>query len=153
MEYLFSKNFPLATNYVVDYLAIGKNSGGYEFVFIELESTSGNITTIDGGFGSTIRKGINQINDWNIWLEENYSSISAVFGKSLGEKGQMPKEFFKLDKSRLHFAVIAGRRADFNEKTYTLKRKLLKENNIQIFHYDNLIDGVEFLLRDNISGS
>ena len=54
------KEFELPPNYLVDYLLVGKNSGGYEFVFIELENATGQITNNDGEFGTTIRKGIKQ---------------------------------------------------------------------------------------------
>jgi hypothetical protein len=59
---------------------------------------------------------------------------------------QLPREFHELDKSRLHYVIIAGRRSDFTKKTYQLRRKLLKSNNILLLHYDNLFDSVDFLL-------
>jgi len=40
---------------------------------------------------------------------------------------------------------VAGRRSDFSDKTYELKRKYLKRNNINILHYDNLFDSFDFL--------
>lgn len=140
------KEFELPPNHIVDYLLVGKNSGGYEFVFIELENATGQITNTDGEFGTTIRKGIKQVNDWDNWLESNYSSLRLVYDKSIGSMEQLPREFYELDKSRLHYVVIAGRRKDFTKKTYQLKRKLLKSNNILLLHYDNLFDSVDFLL-------
>ena len=41
--YLFPE-FQLGNSYKADYLLVGKSSGGYEFIFIELESPYGNIT-------------------------------------------------------------------------------------------------------------
>src|SRR5690606_10864999 len=35
------KEFPLPPSYQADYLIVGENSGGYEFVFVELEAPSG----------------------------------------------------------------------------------------------------------------
>ncbi len=140
------KEFELPPNHVADYLLVGKNSGGYEFVFIELESCYGQITNTDGEFGTTIRKGIKQINDWDNWLESNYASLRLVYDKYLGTIEPLPREFHELDKSRLHYVVIAGRRKDFTKKTYQLRRKLLKSNNILLLHYDNLFDSVSFLL-------
>jgi len=140
------KEFELSPNYLVDYLLVGKSSGGYEFIFIELENSHGQITNANGEFGTTIRKGIKQINDWDDWLESNFSSLRLVFDKYIGTVEQLPREFYQLDKSRLHYVVIAGRREDFSKKTYQLKRKLLKSNNTLLLHYDNLIDSVDFLL-------
>jgi Domain of unknown function (DUF4263) len=140
------KEFELPPNHFVDYLLVGQNSGGYEFVFIELENIYGQITNKDGEYGSTIRKGLKQISDWESWLEKNYSSLKLVYDKYLGTIEQLPGEFHELDKSRIHFVVIAGRRKDFNKKTYEQKRKLLKANNINLLHYDNLLDSVDFLM-------
>lgn len=141
------KEFELPPNYLVDYLLVGKNSGGYEFVFIELENSFGQVTNKDGEFGTTIRKGLKQINDWNRWLDSNYSSLKLVYEKYLGSIEQLPREFHELEKSRLHYVVIAGRRKDFTKKTYELKRQLLKSNNILLLHYDNLFESVNFLLK------
>lgn len=146
-EAFLFKEFPLGTNYITDFLLIGKNSGGYEFIFVEMESPQGLITLKDGEFGDVIRKGISQVKDWNRWLEANYTSLSSEFEKHLGNyKKSLPKEFYKLDKSRLHYVVIAGRREDFTEKTYSLKRELHRDNNITLMHYDNLIDCIKTLI-------
>lgn len=140
------KEFELPPNHLVDYLLVGKNSGGYEFVFVELENPTGQITNNNGEFGVTIRKGIKQIGDWDNWLESSYSSLRLVYDKYIGSMEQLPREFYELDKSRLHYAVIAGRRKDFTKKTYQLKRRLLKSSNILLLHYDNLFDSVDLLL-------
>lgn len=50
--------FMLGNSYKVDYLLIGRNSGGHEFVFVELEKPNGSITTRDGELGDTFRKGL-----------------------------------------------------------------------------------------------
>lgn len=142
------KEFELPPNHVVDYLLVGKNSGGYEFIFVELENSFGQITTTDGEFGVTIRKGLKQVNNWDSWLENNYNSLKQVYDKYLGHHvTDLPREFYELDKSRFHFVVVAGRRKDFSKKTYQLKRRLLKANNILLLHYDNLIDSADFLLK------
>ena len=70
-----------------------------------------------------------------------------MFDKYLGTQEQLPNEFFELDKSRIHYAVIAGRRSDFTKKTYQLKRKILKSDSILILHYDNIFDSVDYLLQ------
>lgn len=135
--YLFPE-FQLGNSYKADYLLVGKASGGYEFVFVELENPYGRITVEDGDFGDVIRKGIRQINDWKSWIEANYNSISETFQKDI-DKG-LPKEFYKYDSSRIHYVVVAGRRDDYTGKTYTLNRRLLKEQDINLLHYDNVYD-------------
>ena len=145
------REFELPPNYIADFLLVGKNSGGYEFIFVELESPYGQIVTKDGDFGNVIRKGIKQVMDWDSWLEKNYYSLRLVFEKHLGKMESLPKEFFELEKSRIHYVVIAGRRSDYKEKTYELRRRLLKSNNILLLHYDNLFK-VEALLESTLLG-
>lgn len=137
--YIFPE-FELPPNFRVDYLLVGKSSGGYEFIFVELESIYKNITIKDGSFGETIRKGLRQIEDWDSWIEANFSHLRLVFEKLLKDGENLPKEFLELDKSRIHYALVAGKRSDYNEKTYRLRRKHQKENEVLILHYDNLFD-------------
>jgi hypothetical protein len=146
--YLF-KEFELPATYKADYLLIGKNSDGYHFIFIELENPSGSITTKDGSFGLTIRKGIKQVQSWDRWLEGNFHSLSLVLDKSKNSRVELPKEFRVLNKTRINYVVIAGRRADFNENTYDAKRKLLRTDNIMLLHYDNLIDSFRLFQSTN----
>lgn len=140
------REFPLGTNFVADYLLVGKNSGGYHFVFVELENPCGQICTKEGDWGQTIRKGIRQVNDWNSWLESNYTHLRPIFEKYLGSMLPLPREFSQLDKSRFHFVVIAGRRDDFTDKSYEAQRRLQRDSNILILHYDNLIDAAHYVL-------
>jgi len=81
-----------------------------------------------------------QVNKWDIWLEENFSALRPIFEKSLGVKETvLSREFSVFDKTKIYFAVLAGRRHNFNELTRRLKRNDLKKN-IELFHYDNLLD-------------
>lgn len=141
------KEFAMPPNFVADYLLVGKSSGGYQFVFVELQSPTGAITNAGGSFGTTLRKGIKQIEDWDEWIDSNYANLELFFSKSMWPEAELPKEFRKLDKSRIHYTLVAGRRPDFKDKTYTLQRKLKKERNINLLHYDNLIDTLEDLKR------
>jgi len=137
--YLFPE-FPLSTNHVADYLIVGKNSGGHEFIFIELESIYGSITKGNGSIGESIRKGINQIEDWKFWLEKNFGNLSTQFDKYRNKNKLLPGEYLDFDQSRMHYVVIAGRRENYTDYTYRKRRTLFKESNIKLLHYDNLID-------------
>lgn len=145
--YLFPE-FELGNSYKADFLLIGKSSSGYEFIFIEFESPIGNVTIGDGELGEVFRKGLKQINDWEEWLEANYGSLHDNFNKVKSSEKSLDKEFYKFDRTRIHFVVIAGRRNDFKEKTYRIKRKKIIEENIMLFHYDNLYDSAFDILCD-----
>jgi hypothetical protein len=137
--YLFPE-FQLGNSYKVDNLLIGKNSDGWHFVFVELEAPVGDITLKDGELGSAFRKGLTQVADWDIWLEAQYGSLVETFDKYRRIDMPLPREFMTLDKSRIHYVVIAGRRADFKDKTYRIRRKKHKDSSELLLHYDNLID-------------
>jgi hypothetical protein len=98
----------LGTTHQVDYLMLGRNSDGFYFVFVELESPYGNITIGDGDEGEVIRKGLNQVDDWDRWLEEHYGSVSETLGKYRHQDYNLPEEFYKLDKTRIKYGVAIG---------------------------------------------
>lgn len=152
------REFELPPYYKVDFLLAGKNSMGYEFVFVEFESPTGSIINADGDFGEVIRKGLKQVEDWEAWIEANYSVMKLVYNKMLMKslilpnsilelETQLPDEFFELDKTRIHFAVVAGRRKDFSPKAYRKKRKLFKDKGVLLLHYDNLLDSTKELIK------
>jgi hypothetical protein len=145
--YLFPE-FQLSASYKADYVLVGQNSDGYHFVFIEFENPFGNITRKDGSFGETIRKGIIQIDDWELWLEENFSHLRTIFEKELGDS-TLPREFSVFDKSRVHFVVVAGKREDYTKKTYRLRRQHSEQRKILVIHYDNLIDYTNQVIGDS----
>ncbi|MBD2415454.1 hypothetical protein FACHB389_19155 [Nostoc calcicola FACHB-389] len=138
--YLFPE-FQLGNSYQADYLIIGRGSGGHQFVFVELEAPKGNgIILTDGELGEVFRKGKKQLRDWQGWLDGYYSSLKETFNKSRRADALLPDEFVTMDRSRLHFVVIAGKRNNFTNKTYEIKRRENMDTNILLLHYDNLID-------------
>ena len=145
--YLFPE-FPLGTNYKVDYLLTGKNSFGFHFMFIELENIYNGITNSNGSFGQTIRKGINQVNGWELWLEKNYNHLKPIYEKNLNPNQKLPNEFFEFDKTKISYTVVGGRREDYDETTYRSRGKHRDESKIIILHYDNVIDSSKLVLRE-----
>jgi len=143
--YLFPE-FQLGNSHQVDYLLVGNGSGGYEFVFVELEAPSGQITRANGDLGASFRKGLAQIQDWNEWLESRYVALQETFGKYIQPDTTLPSEFTCLDKSRLHFVVVAGRRHNFQDRTYRIRRKKLSSEQCLLLHYDNLYDAAKYLI-------
>ena len=144
-RYIFQE-FPLPPNHQADFLIIGRNSNGFHFLFIELENPYGNITLKNGEYGETIRKGIGQVGDWKRWLDKNFTTLINVFNKYRSPHENLPSEFYEYDSTRMEYLVIAGRRNDYNDKTYLLRRESLK-NGIKMLHYDNLIDETRWLLK------
>lgn len=148
-EAVLFKEFQLGTSYKADYVLAGRASGGWQFIYVEFEKPYGSITLKDGGWGTTIRSGLNQIEDWKGYLEANYSSIKAEFEKHTNKP--LPKEFTSFDSSRIHYVVVAGRRNDFDchEKNRLLQRRVEQQQDIKIIHYDNLLDYARALIGKN----
>lgn len=142
--YIF-KEFELPPHYVCDYLIVGKNSDGYHFLLIEFENIYNNITISDGDFGTTIRKGLNQIDDWKSWMDKNFLTFSSNLNRFKNKRETLPDEFNDYDSTRFTYCVVAGRREDYKEKTYRKVRELSKQN-IILTHYDKLLEEAEFLL-------
>lgn len=143
-RYIFQE-VPLPPNHQADFLVIGKNSDGFHFLLFELENPYKGITTKDGSFGLTIRKGLSQIDDWKSWMDKNFTTLKNVLVKLKNPKLNLPTEFYEYDNTRFHYIVVAGRRENFSEKTYRLARTLKQQGTI-VIHYDNLIDESEKLI-------
>jgi len=80
-----------------------------------------------------------------MWLERYFNSLVESFKKSKYNFDPLPDEFVYLDKSRIHYVVIAGRRSNFTDKTYRIRRDY-KRNSVLILHYDNLLDSARNII-------
>lgn len=143
------KEFQLGNSYRTDYLLVGRNSHGWHFVFIELEAPVGKITLKNGELGLAFRKGLEQVANWDIWLQAQYNSLKETFDKYRRADICLPDEFFTLDTSRIHYVVVAGRRTDFKANTYRIRRNEKMGNSKLILHYDNLVDAAENIIGEN----
>ncbi len=111
--YLFPE-FPLGNDYRADYLLVGKGSGGYQFVFIELENPNGYVTLADGNLGQVIRGGENQILDWKEWVDANFHILKGFFDAEKSQSTELPQEFYRFDSTRMHYVVVGGTREDYS---------------------------------------
>ena len=144
--YLFPE-FELNASYKPDYVLVGGNSDGYHFIFIELENPYGRISKADGDFGEVLVKGIHQVELWRQFIESQWASLSKIFQKALKEGDpSLPNEFYQYDATRIHFAVIALRRANFASEFARRKRRNFLEQRIRVMHYDNLLDQARLVL-------
>nr|WP_259547327.1 DUF4263 domain-containing protein [Heyndrickxia oleronia] len=138
------KEFQIGTDFRADYILVGRGSGGYEFIFVELEHPSIKTFLKDSqDYAAPYRKGINQVNDWRRYLEKNFNTLAPVFKKALKVNDNLPSEFLENDSSRRHYIVIAGRRNHYEinqEKTYEIRRNEEKTSGIKLLHFDNLYD-------------
>lgn len=150
--YLF-KEFPLNTQYRADYLLVGKGSGGYEFIFIELEHPSNNPFKNNGTeLSQYYQNGINQVKSWERFLEQQFSSLQPKFNEAKKNGESIPSEFINNDSTRRHYVVVAGRREHYEQNSdysYAIRRYEQNSSRIKLLHYDNLIDFTESLIGEN----
>ena len=131
--------FQLGNTWEVDYLLVGRNSDGWHFLFIELQEPTGQIVLQDGEFGKCFREGFAQLKNWESWLEAHYPTLKETFDKSRNRKRDLPDEFYTMDKTRINYCVISGRRIDFTPVTYRRARDYRKQLTI-VTHYDKLVE-------------
>lgn len=146
--YLFPE-FLLGNTFKADYLIVGKNSAGYHFIFVEMENPYNQITKMDGTLAGTFRKGTKQIDDWKHYLESNFSRLQETFNKYKNQTLTLPSEFLNYEPGRIHYVVVAGRREDFNDRTYREKRAYKDNQKIELLHYDNLYDSAIAIIGNN----
>lgn len=140
------REFKIGTNFQADFLLIGEGSGGVEFVWVELESPNSQITLSNGDFGNAIRKGLSETEDWEKYLNSNFSTVRAELKKHKSPVVNFSDEFLDYDPERMHYVVVGGRRADWQEKTYDMRRKNLKNRRL-VLHYDNLLNQSDSLVK------
>lgn len=146
--YLFSE-FPLGTLYQADFLLAGKGSGGFQFIFIEFETPKSTAFRQDGILGEGTNKGLRQVEDWDAFIDANYITLKQEFDKAKSYQEPLPDEFISLDKSRIHYVVVSGRRDQYTELTYRTRRKMLSERDINLLHYDNIIESSHYVIGKN----
>ncbi len=150
--YLFPE-FELRANekvdYRADYLLLGKGSGGYEFVFVELESPNAGAVLQNGYPAKGTRSGQLQIKDWKRWLDNHYSELKDFFEREKSNHEELPAEFYQYDSTRMHYVVVSGTRNDYKPNTYYDRRSEKKDSGVILLHYDNLVDYSEELSARN----
>lgn len=150
--YLFPE-FELRANgkndYRADYLLLGKGSGGFEFVFVELESPNTGAVLQNGYPAKGTRSGQTQTKDWKRWLDNHYSELSPFFEKEKSTHEELSDEFYHYDSTRMYYVVVSGTRSDYNDTTYYDCRSEMRNSGVILLHYDNLLDYSEELLERN----
>lgn len=121
----------LGSQYIPDFLLPEMSSAGIQWVLVEIERSDAKLTTTSGQFGSTVRTAIQQIRDWQRWLEENRDYAIRPIpkgGLGLAELNLRPKGL-----------VIVGRRQSVTERFNNLRADCMRES-VEIITYDRVID-------------
>ena len=131
--------YSLGNEYRVDFLLVGKNSIGYQFVFVEFEDVNVNYRNKKSNSETEkVRKGITQIRDWKRWLDQNKAYFEnregiAEFGRNIPSWG-------------FYYCLVVSRRKKMDDMANKLRGEVQKEYvDLKIVSYDRLVDNVSMM--------
>lgn len=131
--------YSLGNEYRVDYLLVGKNSIGYQFVFVEFEDVNVNYRNKKSNSETEkVRKGITQIRDWKRWLDQNKAYFEnregiAEFDRNIPSWG-------------FYYCLVVSRRKKMDDMANKLRGEVQKEYvDLKIVSYDRLVDNVSMM--------
>ena len=131
--------YSLGKEYRVDYMLVGKNSIGYQFVFVEFEDVNVNYRNKKTNSETEkVRKGITQIRDWKRWFDQN---------KTYFENGEGIAEFGRnIPSWAFHYCLVVSRRERMDDMANKLRGEEQKEHvDLKIVSYDRLVDNVSMM--------
>lgn len=131
--------YSLGSEYRVDYLLIGKNSIGYQFVLVEFEDVNVEYKNkTSNSETEKVRKGLTQIRDWKRWIDknkdyfENSEGISE-FGRNIPSWG-------------FYYCLVVGRRGKMDDMANKLRGEMQNDfPSLKIISYDRLVDNVSLM--------
>lgn len=126
----------LGAELVTDFLIGDKNSLGFHWYAIELESPKSSLFTASGDPSAKLTHAIRQISDWRVWLKRNIDYASRPReNNGLG--------LIDID-GNIPGTIIIGREKSLNNSTNVLRRQLSEQQSIEIHTYDWLVDNIKF---------
>ena len=119
--------------YIPDFIICCKDSTGFKWTLIELESPVKTALNARGRMSSGLTEAIGQIHDWRIWLRRNIAYAHAELG-------------FNEINAECPCVIVIGRRAQLNPKLISQYREL-SSSDLAIMTYDRLIDSARRMAR------
>ncbi len=116
----------LAGELIPDFLLCYRNSRGFNWVYVELESPRQAPLLKSGRPSAKLHEAIAQISDWRDWLRENIS-----YARDHLRLRQIDAECPAL--------IIIGRRGDVDPK-HALKYRSLSSTSLSVMSYDRLLE-------------
>lgn len=130
---------PLGAEYKVDYMLIGRNSGGHHIVLVEFEDVNVDYKIKSYNMETeSVRKGLAQIKDWKRWMDENRVYFLGMPG--LCEiRNNIPTWGFI-------YCMVVSRRERMDDLAYQMRSQTQYETpGLHIITYDRLVDNVKLL--------
>jgi len=120
-------------------MLIGKDSGRYSLVLVELETLNTEYLIGTANMESeSVRKGLTQLQDWKRWLENNREYFMRDIG--LREFG------IDIPTYKTYFYLVVGRKKYMNKIAIEVRAQSMYErHNIKIVTFDRLLENVRKL--------
>lgn len=129
----------LGSEHVTDYVIGDKDSIGYHWTVVELESPHAELFTKRGDESAALRHAIRQVEDWRSWVGENiaYARSESDHGLNLPSISANTPAW-----------VIIGRRRTDRPKGFDSRRQQWRDRyGIEVHSFDWLLDRAEGRLR------
>jgi hypothetical protein len=121
---------------IPDFLIADVDSGGINWVLVELETPGSGVTLKgDSLLEKHSRKGVSQVIDWRRWIENNLD----VARRSRRDGGLGLPNI----SSRSKGLVLVGRRARLGDNASDVRRPISDDQRIDVHTYDFLLDRLE----------
>jgi hypothetical protein len=119
----------LGSEFIPDFLLCHRNSLGYNWTLVELESPSKPALTQGGRPSAKLTEALAQIRDWRHWLRENIAYARSTLG-------------FKGIHAEIPAHVLIGRRTHLDLKHMARYQELSLSSGASVLSYDRLLDRV-----------
>lgn len=117
----------LGSEFIPDFLLCHRNSLGYNWTLVELESPSKSALTKGGRPGAKLTEALGQIRDWRHWLRENIAYARSALGLE-GIHAEITAH------------VLIGRRKHLDPKHMARYQELSLSSGASVLSYDRLLD-------------
>ncbi|MFY3002063.1 Shedu anti-phage system protein SduA domain-containing protein [Achromobacter xylosoxidans] len=124
----------LGSEHVTDFMIGEKDSIGFHWTAVELESPLAKMFTKAGDPSATLNHAIKQIRDWRIWLSRNQNYAARLRSDDGLGLTDIDAEVPGL--------ILMGRRNTESAETARMRRQIWRETKIQIHTFDFLLDAL-----------
>lgn len=121
--------FKFGNQYVSDFVLPEMTSGGTFWVFVEIEPTNAQLVTKRGDYGDRVRQGLQQLRDWQTWMERNRDYAIRARPNGLG----------LADIAGVWTWLVVGRRSNVTDRFNHLRQQTREREGINIMTFDRLI--------------
>jgi hypothetical protein len=124
----------LGAQHVTDFMIGEKDSMGFRWQAVELESPLAKMFTKAGNPSAALTHAIKQIQDWRMWLAANQNYAA----RDRGEDGLGLTEIHP----DVEGVILMGRRATESYETRRLRRQMGRDAKIEIHTFDYLLEAL-----------